>query len=229
VNEICNKTRKSELKWGRLFGHRSYKQYRLNSCISAPKVNQIPLEVFNDSEYLIIMRQSQREAGKDNGFTMIEMIFVLIVLVIVAAVLMSRYLPTGTNELMIETDGLKTSLRYAQMKAMNDTVDSAPLGWGIFPNSTSYTLVKNNITATSNLPGEKPPTVSGVYSPTHTLATGVTVAITAGGVTIVAFNEWGAPIDASGVPVTSNVTLALTKAGETPTNITVTKNTGFIP
>lgn len=159
---------------------------------------------------------------------MIEMIFVLIVLVIMAAAFMSRYVSTGTNELMIETDGLKTSLRYAQMKAMNDTVDTAPLGWGIFPNSTSYTLVKNNITATSNLPGEKPPTVSGVYSTTHALPTGVTVAITAGGVTTVAFNEWGAPIDASGVPVTGNITLTMTKAGESSANITVTKNTGFI-
>ena len=159
-------------------------------------------------------------ASKNQGFTMIEMIFVLIVLVIMAAVFMSRYVTPGTNELMIETDGLKTSLRYAQIKAMNDTVDTAPLGWGIFANSTSYTLKKNNITATSNLPGDN--------SPTHTLATGVTVTVTAGGVTTVAFNEWGAPIDASGIPVTGNITLTLTKSGEVAANITVTKNTGFI-
>jgi prepilin-type N-terminal cleavage/methylation domain-containing protein len=205
-------------------GH--YQQASVRSYTPAPQVNHFPLEVFNVSEYLISMRESQRKANKDKGFTMIEMIFVLIVLVIVAAVFMSRYLSTGTNELMIETDGLKTSLRYAQMKAMNDTVDSAPLGWGIFPNSASYTLVKSVLAATSNLAADKPLTHPG---DTHRLATGVTVAITAGGVTIVAFNEWGAPIDASGVPVTSNVTLALTKASETPTNITVTKNTGFIP
>jgi prepilin-type N-terminal cleavage/methylation domain-containing protein len=168
----------------------------------------------------MIMRQSERKANKDKGFTMIEMILVLIVLVIMAAVLMSRYATTATNVLMIETDSLKTSVRYAQIKAMNDTVDTAPLGWGIFPNSASYTLVKNNITATSNLPGDN--------SPTHTLATGVTVTVTAGGVTTVAFNEWGAPIDASGIPVTGNITLTLTKSGEASANITVTKNTGFI-
>jgi hypothetical protein len=150
---------------------------------------------------------------------MIEMVFVLVLLFIMGAVFMSRYVSTGTNELMIETDGLKTSLRYAQMKAMNDTVDTAPLGWGLFPNSTSYTLVKNNITSTSNLPGNN--------SPTHTFATGVTVMVTAGGVTTVAFNEWGTPIDASGIPV-GNIRLTLTKSGETPTNITVTRNTGFI-
>jgi type II secretory pathway pseudopilin PulG len=176
----------------------------------------------------MIMRQSKRKANKDEGFTMIEMIFVLIVLFIMAAVFVSRYVTPGSNELMIETDGLKTSLRYAQIKAMNDTVDTAPLGWGIFPNSTSYTLVKNNITATSNLPGEKPPTVLGVYSPTHTFAAGVTVAVTAGGVATVAFNEWGTPIDAAGIPVRGDITLTLTKSGETPVNITVTRNTGFI-
>jgi Tfp pilus assembly protein FimT len=151
---------------------------------------------------------------------MIEMVFVLVVLFIMSAVFMSRYVSTGTNELMIETDGLKTSLRYAQMKAMNDTVDTAPLGWGLFPNSTSYTLVKNNITATSNLPGNS--------SPTHTFATGVTVMVTAGGVTTVAFNEWGIPVDGAGSPLTGNITLTVTKSGETPTNITVTRNTGFI-
>lgn len=174
------------------------------------------------------MKQSKRKADKDKGFTMIEMIFVLIVLFIMAAALMSRYVSTGTNELMIETDGLKTSLRYAQLKAMNDTVDTAPLGWGIFPNSTSYTLVKNNIPATANLPGEKPPTMPGIHSTTHTLAPGVTVTVTAGGVTTVTFNEWGAPIDAAGIPVTANIILTLTKSGETPANITVTKSTGFI-
>jgi type II secretory pathway pseudopilin PulG len=176
----------------------------------------------------MIMRQSNRNAKGNQGFTMIEIVAVLLVLFITSAVIMSRYATTATNVLMIETDGLKTSLRYAQIKAMNDTVDTAPLGWGIFPNSTSYTLVKNNITATSNLPGEKPPTLPGVYSPTHTLATGVTVTVTAGGVTTVAFNEWGAPIDASGAPVTGNITLTLTKSGVAPANITVTKNTGFI-
>jgi prepilin-type N-terminal cleavage/methylation domain-containing protein len=171
------------------------------------------------------MRVSKTKTGRDKGFTLIEMIFVLIVLFIVAAVFMSRYASTGTNELMIETDGLKTSLHYAQMKAMNDTVDSAPLGWGIFPNSASYTLVKSVLTATSNLAADKPLTHPG---DTHRLATGVSVAITAGGVAIVAFNEWGAPIDASGVPVTGNITLTLTKSGESAAHITVIKNTGFI-
>ena len=167
------------------------------------------------------MRQSKRKANKDRGFTMIEIVVVLVVLFIVSAVAISRYTTTGTNELMVETDGLKASLRYAQIKAMNDTVDTAPLGWGIFPNSTSYTLVKNNITATSNLPGDN--------SPTHTLINGVTVTVTAGGVTTVAFNEWGAPIDGSGIPVTGNITLTLTKSGQPPSSITVTKNTGYIP
>jgi len=152
---------------------------------------------------------------------MIEIVIVLVVLFIVSAVVISRYTKIGTNELMAETDSLKANLRYAQIKAMNDTLDTAPLGWGIFPNSTSYTLVKNNITATSNLPGDN--------SPTHTMINGVTVMVTAGGVTTVAFNEWGAPIDASGIPVAGNIILTLTKSNEAPANITVTKNTGFIP
>jgi prepilin-type N-terminal cleavage/methylation domain-containing protein len=193
----------------------------VSSYAPATQVNQFPLEVFNVSEYLMIMRRFIKNANGNQGFTMIEIVVVLVVLFILSAVVISRYMTISTNELMVETDGLKANLRYAQIKAMNDTVDTAPLGWGIFPNSTSYTLVKNNITATSNLPGDN--------SPTHILTNGVTVAVTAGGVATVAFNEWGAPIDASGIPVTGNVTLTLTKSGEAPANITVTKNTGFIP
>lgn len=175
------------------------------------------------------MRQSQREAGKDKGFTMIEMIFVLIVLVIVAAVFMSRYLSTGTNELLIETDGLKTSLRYAQMKAMNDTLQ--PNGnprWGIdFPNTVSYTLYRFADDGTKvyvNLPGEISP-MTHMPSPTHPLSTGISMTVFAG--STVAFDDWGSPFDGSGNrwAATNSMTLAQDTQNST---ITITKNTGFI-
>jgi prepilin-type N-terminal cleavage/methylation domain-containing protein len=188
----------------------------------------------------MIMRQSKRRANKDRGFTMIEMVFVLIVLVIMAAVFMSRYVSTGTNELMIETDGLKTSLRYAQIHALNDDVAK----WGIhFTNDgTSYILYKNG-TPALDINGH--PVMIPVKGQTNDSGDPVTVAcpenchklrgnvrITSvsgvGGGTTLNFDKWGIPLDSSNSPLNSNITLTLTKAGEAPAHITVTKNTGFI-
>lgn len=192
-------------------------------------INHFPLEVFNVSEYLIIMRESPRKAGKDKGFTMIEMIFVLIVLFIMAALFISRYLPTGTNELMIEADGLKTSLRYAQMKAMNDTLqpNSNPR-WGIdFPNAISYTLYRFADDGTKvyvNLPGEISP-LTHMPSPTHTLSTGISMTTFVG--PTVAFDDWGSPFDGSGNRWAATNSMTLTQGTQNST-ITITKNTGFI-
>ena len=167
---------------------------------------------------------------------MIEMIFVLIVLFIVAAVFMSRYVPTGTNELLIETDGLKTSLRYAQIHALND--DAAQ--WGIYftNDSTSYILYKNGTPALDinghpvMIPDKGQTNASGdpvtVACPENCHKLKGNVQITAGFGTTVTFDKWGIPVDGAGSPLTGNITLTLTKSGEAPANITVTKNTGFI-
>ena len=78
-------------------------------------------------------------AGKTHinqqGFTMIEMVVVLIVLAIVTTVI--AYRPTTfSNEIIAQAEILKSHLRYAQIKAMNDTVP-----WGIhIPDANSYIL-----------------------------------------------------------------------------------------
>jgi len=138
---------------------------------------------------------------------MIEVVMVLIILVIVSAIIIYRPTTTGSNHLITQTDILKSHLRYAQTRAMNDTVP-----WGIqIPNSTSYVLYKNNVQATSQLPGET--------AQTHTLPALVTITVGVG--TTYNFNEWGSP----GV---STLTITLSQGTET-NSITITKNTGYIP
>lgn len=153
------------------------------------------------------------------GFTMIEMVMVLIVMAIMGAFI--AYRPaTGGNELTIQTEILKSHLRHAQIKAMNDIVP-----WGIhIPNAGSYILYRNNAVATDMLPGENP----GV-SPapqTHTLPT--TVAITGGTGATYNFNDYGKPVDTAGAELASNQTITLSQGTET-SGITITKNTGYIP
>ena len=68
---------------------------------------------------------------------MIEMVVVLIVMAIASTYIAFRG-TTGGNELIAETDILKSHLRYAQIRAMNDAVL-----WGIhIPDANSYILYR---------------------------------------------------------------------------------------
>jgi prepilin-type N-terminal cleavage/methylation domain-containing protein len=150
------------------------------------------------------------------GFTMIELVIVLIVMAIVAVFIASRASTSG-NDLIAETDILKSHLRYAQIRAMNDSVP-----WGIhIPDAGSYVLYRDNKVDTDQmLPGEKP----GVQK--HTFLGAVTV--TSGVGTTYNFNQWGTPVDASGSAISANQSIALSEG--TATNaIAITRNTGFIP
>ena len=122
---------------------------------------------------------------------MIEIVIVLVVLFIVSAVVMSRYTTTGTHELMVETDALKSSLRFAQIQSLND--DTITSGWGIhFPNDTSYILYKNGAPAGVMIPVKDPDPVKDP-PPKNTHSLQGNVRITSGVGTTVAFNRWGSP------------------------------------
>jgi prepilin-type N-terminal cleavage/methylation domain-containing protein len=158
-------------------------------------------------------------AHKNRGFTMIEIVVVLVVLFIVSAVVVSRFNTTGVNELMVETDALKSSLRYAQIQSLND--DTITSGWGIyFPNNTSYILYKNGAPAGVMIPVKDPDPVKDP-PPKNTHSLQGNVKITSGVGTTVAFDRWGSP-------GTITVSITLAKGTESDT-ITVTKSTGYIP
>lgn len=142
-------------------------------------------------------------APHPRGFTMIEVIAVLLIVGIIAAVALSRIGSTSSYTLASEVDILKMHLRYVQYRAFSDDVT-----WGMSFAAGSYTMQKNGATAPNNLPNES--------SPTHTLPGGYSVTGTT-----VAFDEWGSPGAA-------DITVTLTGGGESR-SFTITKNTGFIP
>ena len=137
------------------------------------------------------------------GFTLIEVVAVLVIVAILTAVAISRGIATDEVNAQTEVDTLKSHLRYAQYLAMND-ID--PIQWGISLGGSSYTLVRDNagtVTSPYNLPGESSATHD--FSPVS--ATAVTVL----------FDEWGSPGAA-------DINIAI--GGQT---IIVTAETGYIP
>jgi prepilin-type N-terminal cleavage/methylation domain-containing protein len=169
------------------------------------------------------MKRACKTSNNDRGFTMIEMVLVLIVMAILGTFIISRA-TTSDNELIAQTEILKSHLRHAQIKAMNETtVPCVP--WGIrIPDAGSYILYRNNAVANDILPGEKPGTSPAPQ--THMLPAMVT--ITGGVGTTYNFNVWGTPVDAGCDPIASAQTITLTQ-GTATSPITITKNTGYIP
>lgn len=164
--------------------------------------------------------------GNKKGFTLIEVIAVLIILGIISAIAISR--ATGTDEanLRAEVDTLKGHLRYAQYLALNDmyTSDTSAADyatrtqWGIKRATNSYKLVKyvggaELSTTPFNLPGES--------SSTHTFK----APIQATGAALILFDSWGSPYSTTSDKFTAAATITLTPG---PESITITPETGFI-
>ncbi|MBP7764802.1 MAG: hypothetical protein KA113_06415 [Syntrophaceae bacterium] len=144
---------------------------------------------------------------------MLEVLIVLIVLGVIIAVTVNRVSTSG-NELITETDLLKSNLRFAQLKALTNNNDD-DTRWRINFSGTSYTLVKllkdgsTDASANTNFPSDN--------SPTHQLTAGVTVTSP----TSVTYNF-------RGEPGTTDITVQL-KQGNNSAGFTITRTTGFIP
>jgi prepilin-type N-terminal cleavage/methylation domain-containing protein len=109
----------------------------------------------------------------NNGFTLIEIITVLLILGVIAVSLISVFSERSLEE-SVSADTLKTHLRYAQSRAMNSDVN-----WEIRFDGTTYTLLRDTggTPQAEQLPGESRLKVS------------LPVAVTGR----VAFDTWGRP------------------------------------
>jgi len=148
------------------------------------------------------------------GFTLLEMVVVLLILSIVAAVAITKASSFNTYQVTTEAETIKGHLRYAQTRAMDTSTV-----WGITFASGSYTLF-NSITGSN-------PLVPGVNSATVTLPAGMS--ITTG---TVSFDTWGTPYTDTGATSVQNTggyrSFNLT-SGTSTAAIQIRDNTGFIP
>ena len=146
----------------------------------------------------LITDGSRRNA---HGFTLIEIIAVLVIIGIMSAVAITIFSSLDKYKLTSEVEILKTHLRYAQSRAMSDTVS-----WGIyFSGGPHYTLQRNGDPISyPSLPNEN--------SNTHNLQGGFSVS----GLPVI-FDNFGSP-GVADIDITVGTRL-----------FTVTANTGFIP
>lgn len=155
------------------------------------------------------MKQSARPqrgniALRDSlGFTLVEVICVLLLIGIVTTVVLSRTM-NHSVELIAEMEVVKGHLRYAQSRAMNSNQS-----WGINFSGNSYTLEEDGAASVTALPG-----LNGAI---NTLAEGTISPTT----NPIVFNQWGNP---GATPITVTIS-----DGTESQSFTISPLTGFIP
>lgn len=154
---------------------------------------------------------------KNSGFTLLEVILVLIIVAIISAIVIGRVASTNTD-LISQTEIIKAHLRYAQSRAMNTNVV-----WGIRSNNSIYWLFRDgNENNKVILPGEGTDTID----------------LTAKGISMenfrLSFDSWGVPYkDAAASPdkklkAGDNEAQIKVSSGGEDKFIDVTPSTGFI-
>lgn len=174
-----------------------------------------------------MLHTMKRFRKSNRGFTMIEIIAVLIVIsVLAAALVISGNYAASDYDLELQADILENQLCYAQARAMNSDVI-----WGIeFNNTTSYSLFKydpDNGKVFVDLPGEGSSTV--VFQDKNGTPTGMTFTSE---IPTVSFDSWGIPYTDAAAQTVQNAgdgwrEIALSYKGGT-VNIRITNNTGFV-
>ena len=149
--------------------------------------------------------QRRRRFGGQGGFTLFEVVMVLLILGVISYFAATRLFSGDAPSQGAEMELLKNHLRYAQSRAMN-----SESSWGIkFGSSTRYWLFKDpNDNTVIRLPGAE--SADGVM-----VLGSMQVSLPPGNK--ITFDHFGSP---------GATTITLTT---TAGNITVTQNTGFIP
>jgi MSHA pilin protein MshC len=140
------------------------------------------------------------------GFTLVEILAVLLILGIVTVVVVSRWADRRAIDLSSQVEAVKSHLRLAQSRAM-----SSRSPWGIdFETKTTYYLFQG--TGSTN-----PVRITGEDTDKVSLpARGSALSIESAPLRVT-FDQYGSPGESS---------LTLTTNGG---NITITRKTGFIP
>jgi prepilin-type N-terminal cleavage/methylation domain-containing protein len=165
------------------------------------------------------MKTGRKLTGPKAGFTILEVVAVLLIMGIISAVAISRMSDVDQIDLSSQVEVVKNHLRYAQSRAMSSGSE-----WGInFTSSTAYYLYNGaNPNAQVSLPGEDNPLVNlSAKNPNMSITGSIPNGAIPGRIR---FDGFGIPVDDNGVSLNSDITISTTGG-----NIDIRKNTGFVP
>ena len=154
------------------------------------------------------------------GFTIIEMIVVLLLMSIIAATVLGRAITSTDLDLNAQTDKIRNHLRYAQSMAMKTAYDAFPF-WGIQSNGSDYWLFRRaspgNTDEEVRLPG-------GDYSGTSTrISLPSTVTLSS---FRVYFDAIGRPFDETNAALISAKNITISSGGTR--TVTIEPETGLV-
>jgi len=150
------------------------------------------------------------------GFTIVEMIVVLLLMSIMAATLLSRSVTSTDLDLAAQTDKIRNQLRYAQAQAIKTGYTDFPF-WGIESNGTEYWLFRR--ASPSNTDEEV--RLPGMASNRISIAPPVTLDSFK-----IYFNRIGKPFDETNTAISSAKIINIT-ASQTRT-VTIEPETGLV-
>lgn len=166
----------------------------------------------------------------NKGFTFVEVIAVLVIIVIISAVVISKS-DTVSNDLITQTEILKSHLRYAQTMGMSGSDSSDVFGINCDTDANFYWMFKGNPGNVVMLPDDQR------YNRNHDGKLDLSQKkITIDSDFVVYFDRRGVPYDAytdknSNNPLSENLTVTVTPRGRTApvASIIITPLTGFVP
>jgi MSHA pilin protein MshC len=175
------------------------------------------------------MKQTVRKFKRQGGFTMIEVISVLVIIAIIGAVAVSRVSSISQSTLKANAERLKAHLRYAQLRALNSTERV----WGIDFSGGSYYQLFYSLASDTGASNVHYVTFPGGEGSNIDLSKSNTT-ITFGGNPL-SFDTWGKPYKNlranfdSPVQQDADRIISLSDSKGNTETITITRNTGYIP
>ena len=151
--------------------------------------------------------------GGAGGFTMIELITIMVIMGIVSAVIVSSINLTDSSSLS-QADALRSHIRYAQTRALKSGND-----WGIRCQGGSYWLFEgdNPTVDITPLPGESADTIT--LSDKKVTVTSFTVV----------FDRFGIPRNTAGARLTdTTITVASSNDATETRTVIITQETGYV-
>jgi prepilin-type N-terminal cleavage/methylation domain-containing protein len=153
---------------------------------------------------------------RQNGFSLIELVMVMVVIGILAVMATPRLGNLSTYSLTSATADLLEAIRYAQQQSMSH---SGAANFEVMVTGTGFTVTQNGASITNPITG-----ASG-YSQESAVWDGISITSATGTIT---FDSRGRPTCGGGLPpcALANVTLTLELNGESKT-VTIERYTGY--